>query len=61
MRTRYTGLGARRRAPPSEPSYAMPLPIASSNTGYSFCEEDYVVTRYVAEFINSLTNLAYGT
>lgn len=28
---------------------------------YSFCEEDYVVTRWVAEFINSLTNLAYGT
>ncbi|KAK3387452.1 alkaline ceramidase family protein [Podospora didyma] len=25
----------------------------------NFCEEDYVVTRYVAEFINTLTNLAY--
>ncbi|KAB8237531.1 ceramidase [Aspergillus alliaceus] len=25
----------------------------------NFCEEDYVVTRYVAEFINSLTNLLY--
>ncbi|KAJ5165919.1 hypothetical protein N7492_006215 [Penicillium capsulatum] len=25
----------------------------------NFCEEDYVVTRYVAEFINSLTNLTY--
>lgn len=25
----------------------------------NFCEEDYVITRYVAEFINSLTNVAY--
>ncbi|ORY67555.1 alkaline ceramidase family protein [Pseudomassariella vexata] len=25
----------------------------------NFCEEDYAVTRYIAEFINSLTNLAY--
>ncbi|KAF7585710.1 hypothetical protein BBP40_010247 [Aspergillus hancockii] len=25
----------------------------------NFCEEDYEVTRYIAEFINSLTNLAY--
>lgn len=26
----------------------------------SFCEEDYAVTVYVAEFINTLTNLTYG-
>lgn len=25
----------------------------------SFCEEDYAVTRYIAEFVNTLTNLAY--
>ncbi|KAF2827145.1 alkaline phytoceramidase [Ophiobolus disseminans] len=25
----------------------------------NFCEEDYAVTRYLAEFINSLTNLIY--
>ncbi|KAI1358752.1 ceramidase [Xylaria arbuscula] len=25
----------------------------------NFCEEDYAVTRYFAEFINTLTNLAY--
>ncbi|OJJ74819.1 hypothetical protein ASPBRDRAFT_193511 [Aspergillus brasiliensis CBS 101740] len=25
----------------------------------NFCEEDYVVTRYIAEFINTLTNLVY--
>ncbi|KAE8376683.1 ceramidase [Aspergillus bertholletiae] len=31
------------------------LPTAKSN----FCEEDYAVTRYIAEFINSLTNLVY--
>ncbi|KAJ5535775.1 hypothetical protein N7513_008961 [Penicillium frequentans] len=31
------------------------LPSSKAN----FCEEDYVVTRYVAEFINSLTNLCY--
>ncbi|KAI8627278.1 ceramidase [Xylariaceae sp. FL1651] len=30
-------------------------PTSSAN----FCEEDYVVTRYLAEFINALTNLAY--
>lgn len=26
----------------------------------SFCEEDYAVTIYIAEFVNTLTNLAYG-
>lgn len=26
----------------------------------SFCEEDYAVTVYVAELVNSFTNLAYG-
>jgi len=26
----------------------------------SFCEEDYAITRYLAEFINALTNFAYG-
>lgn len=30
-------------------------PTASSN----FCEEDYIITQYIAEFINTLTNLAY--
>ncbi|RYP07533.1 hypothetical protein DL765_009131 [Monosporascus sp. GIB2] len=25
----------------------------------NFCEEDYIVTRYIAEFVNSLSNLAY--
>lgn len=25
----------------------------------SFCEEDYVITRYVAEFINTLSSLIY--
>ena len=66
MPTRYTARGARRRAPPSE--FACHAPddgIARvANPGGaldSFCEEDYVVTRYVAEFINSLTNLAYST
>ncbi|PWY80568.1 alkaline ceramidase family protein [Aspergillus heteromorphus CBS 117.55] len=31
------------------------LPTSNAN----FCEEDYLVTRYVAEFINTLTNLTY--
>ncbi|KAA8650984.1 ceramidase [Aspergillus tanneri] len=31
------------------------LPSSKAN----FCEKDYVVTRYVAEFINTLTNLVY--
>jgi hypothetical protein len=26
----------------------------------SFCEEDYAVTLYIAEFVNTLTNLAYS-
>ncbi|KAI1174968.1 ceramidase [Nemania sp. FL0916] len=30
-------------------------PTSSAN----FCEEDYAVSKYVAEFINTLTNLAY--
>ncbi|KAI9034932.1 ceramidase [Aspergillus affinis] len=25
----------------------------------NFCEEDYAITRYIAEFINSLTNISY--
>ncbi|KAK6849562.1 hypothetical protein PG995_013395 [Apiospora arundinis] len=25
----------------------------------NFCEEDYIVTRYIAEFMNSMTNLPY--
>lgn len=31
-------------------------PSSSAN----FCEEDYDITRYIAEFMNSLTNLAYS-
>ncbi|KAL2813209.1 alkaline ceramidase family protein [Aspergillus cavernicola] len=30
-------------------------PTANSN----FCEQDYAITRYIAEFINSLSNLVY--
>ena len=41
---------------PSHPyDYYWGPPTASSN----FCEEDYVITTYVAEFINTLTNLTY--
>ncbi|KAJ9157316.1 Alkaline phytoceramidase [Pleurostoma richardsiae] len=39
-------------------------PFWGSQTSYlNFCEEDYVVTRYIAEFINTLSSLtfvAYG-
>lgn len=28
--------------------------------GFSFCEEDYVITLYLAEFVNALTNVTYG-
>ncbi|PVI07104.1 alkaline ceramidase-like protein [Periconia macrospinosa] len=31
--------------------------IPSSNQ--NFCEEDYVITHYIAEFVNTLTNLTY--
>ncbi len=27
---------------------------------FSFCEEDYAVTFYIAEFVNALTSLAYS-
>ncbi|GLA61258.1 hypothetical protein AtubIFM55763_006428 [Aspergillus tubingensis] len=37
----------------------MKATIKSKLTVQSFCEEDYVVTRYVAEFINTLTNVVY--
>ncbi|KAH8697103.1 alkaline phytoceramidase [Talaromyces proteolyticus] len=30
-----------------------------SSSAANFCEEDYVVTIYIAEFINTLSNLAY--
>ncbi|KAK3328715.1 ceramidase [Apodospora peruviana] len=30
-----------------------------STSRANFCEEDYVISFYVAEFVNSLTNLAY--
>jgi hypothetical protein len=28
---------------------------------HSFCEEDYAVTLYIAEFINTLTNITHST
>jgi hypothetical protein len=34
--------------------------LAANEVTQSFCEEDYAVTRYMAEFISTLTNLAYG-
>jgi dihydroceramidase len=34
--------------------------IANQATTSSFCEEDYAVTIYIAEFINSLSNLVYS-
>ncbi|KAI2818679.1 hypothetical protein CBS115989_4941 [Aspergillus niger] len=39
---------------------ASPSPFWGPSTSHAnFCEEDYVVTRYIAEFINTLTNLVY--
>lgn len=37
-----------------------PKPALTRWLSNSFCEEDYVVTFYLAEFINALTNIAYG-
>ncbi|KAJ5883004.1 alkaline ceramidase family protein [Penicillium subrubescens] len=31
----------------------------SPSSKANFCEEDYLVTKYIAEFVNTLTNLAY--
>ncbi|KAF4580810.1 hypothetical protein GQ602_006947 [Ophiocordyceps camponoti-floridani] len=36
------------------------LPFWSAPTSYlNFCEEDYALTRYIAEFINTLSSLSY--
>ncbi|KAF2657494.1 alkaline phytoceramidase [Lophiostoma macrostomum CBS 122681] len=29
------------------------------SSNHNFCEEDYIITTYIAEFINTLTNLTY--
>ncbi|KAL5450550.1 hypothetical protein PMIN07_000112 [Paraphaeosphaeria minitans] len=29
------------------------------SSNFNFCEEDYVITHYIAEFVNTLTNLTY--
>ncbi|ORY13772.1 alkaline ceramidase-like protein [Clohesyomyces aquaticus] len=29
------------------------------NSNQNFCEEDYVITHYIGEFVNTLTNLTY--
>ncbi|KAG9229964.1 ceramidase-domain-containing protein [Amylocarpus encephaloides] len=29
------------------------------NSAANFCEEDYIITSYIAEFVNTLTNLTY--
>lgn len=63
--------GALHQAAQSEPllflGFSKPrsLPVfVLSNSGltrcFSFCEEDYAVTKYIAEFVNTLSNLAYG-
>lgn len=39
--------------------YALHGVWSPPNSTANFCEEDYAVTRYLAEFINALTNLAY--
>ncbi|RAH75722.1 ceramidase [Aspergillus aculeatinus CBS 121060] len=38
---------------PTDPFWGPPTSHAN------FCEEDYTITRYIAEFINTLTNLTY--
>ncbi|SPO03940.1 related to YPC1 - Alkaline Ceramidase [Cephalotrichum gorgonifer] len=39
--------------------YALHGAWSPPTSAANFCEEDYVVTRYIAEFINALTNLSY--
>ncbi|KAF2706868.1 alkaline phytoceramidase [Pleomassaria siparia CBS 279.74] len=29
------------------------------NSNHNFCEEDYIISTYIAEFVNTLTNLTY--
>jgi hypothetical protein len=59
--------GARRPAAPSEftvdfraQGLGWSLCISPADRLSSFCEEDYALSFYLAEFINSLTNVAYG-
>lgn len=55
---------APRLSPPSPPQHWLRCLRISHQRQLthcaSFCEEDYAVTRYIAEFFNTLTNLAYG-
>jgi dihydroceramidase len=41
-------------SPPNQPGFFSPATAAAN-----FCEIDYAITPYLAEFINSLTNLTY--
>ena len=43
----------------SYPERAYPPFWGPPTTHTDFCEENYVVSRHIAEFINTLTNLAY--
>ncbi|KAF2745448.1 alkaline phytoceramidase [Sporormia fimetaria CBS 119925] len=38
---------------PVDPAWGPP------NSNHNFCEEDYIITNYIAEFVNTLTNLTY--
>ncbi|KAL5095544.1 hypothetical protein Trisim1_000315 [Trichoderma cf. simile WF8] len=40
--------------------YSLGKPFWGETTSYlNFCEEDYVITRYIAEFINTLSSFAF--
>ncbi|KAF2495802.1 alkaline phytoceramidase [Lophium mytilinum] len=39
--------------PPATPYWGAP------NSNANFCEEDYIVTSYIAEFVNTVTNISY--
>ncbi|KAF2198330.1 alkaline ceramidase family protein [Delitschia confertaspora ATCC 74209] len=41
---------------PKSPGYGAWGPTTSN---HNFCEEDYIVTKYIGEFINTLTNMVY--
>ena len=51
--------GVSRPAKPSELGFD-PKITSLTDSPPSFCEEDYAVTLYIAEFINTFTNLAYS-
>lgn len=49
-----------RKSRVRRPSSSRFPPTSAYHQRFSFCEEDFIVTGWIGEFINMLTNLAYS-